>query len=559
MLKFVQRVLTHYRYSWHCGLVIIVLCFLVQTFGFALQNGPTYDEQIGYEAGYQNIFDDNFYLNFGHPPVWRQLAVYSAWMWSVITADELPKTIVDHVPLAARAGNMALGAAMIVVLADWVRRMWNKETALLIATLAAFEPTIIANFSVVTPDAAVTFFVFLSAYLYWRYLHAPTWWLLIGTGLVVGLASMSKFSAPPFLIIVYLGGLLANKGRLPWPALGLKPAAIPWWGVAACTSVWVLLLALVVVGLYGWHNLEYLWAGVHSQLQHSLNGQYAYFFGQASTHTWRLYFPVAYLIKTPLTILCAIMIGCVTLLRAQRFEMFVWCILIPGLFFEVLAFSGLNIGVRYALPAFPFLLLLAAAGAHWVLQKLAANTRGFVLCVVLSQLISVVPLFPHYLAYANEIFGGPGNLHHYLVDSNIDWGQDFSRLKKYMIEHGVQDLRLSAFSGLPVSNFGINYQAVTACYEMEQPTTLAYDSVQLFAISITVREGGCTGDVRRFAWLKSRLPVAVLGYSIYIYDITNDAEAHRELAALYNRMRWYRHMRHELVAAMRIDQALSRQ
>ncbi|MCS7179706.1 MAG: hypothetical protein N0A03_10680, partial [Anaerolineae bacterium] len=41
-------------------------------------------------------------------------------------------------------------------------------------------------------------------------------------------------------------------------------------------------------------------------------------------------------------------------------------------------------------------------------------------------------LFPHYLAFFNELAGGPYGGHHYLVDSNLDWGQSFKALKEWL-------------------------------------------------------------------------------------------------------------------------------
>ena len=37
-------------------------------------------------------------------------------------------------------------------------------------------------------------------------------------------------------------------------------------------------------------------------------------------------------------------------------------------------------------------------------------------------------------------------------------------------------------------------------------------------------------------WLKTRTPVAKIGYSIYLYDLTGDPEAHMSLARTYLRV-----------------------
>jgi hypothetical protein len=42
-------------------------------------------------------------------------------------------------------------------------------------------------------------------------------------------------------------------------------------------------------------------------------------------------------------------------------------------------------------------------------------------------------------------------------------------------------------------------------------------------------------DPRAYAWVDDRRPVAVLGWSIAVYDITGDAAAHLALAQLYER------------------------
>jgi len=44
---------------------------------------------------------------------------------------------------------------------------------------------------------------------------------------------------------------------------------------------------------------------------------------------------------------------------------------------------------------------------------------------------------PHYLAFFNELAGGPGSGHRVLVDSNLDWGQDLKGLRNWMSDHGV--------------------------------------------------------------------------------------------------------------------------
>ena len=43
--------------------------------------------------------------------------------------------------------------------------------------------------------------------------------------------------------------------------------------------------------------------------------------------------------------------------------------------------------------------------------------------------------WPHYLAYFNLASGGPAQGYRWLVDSNLDWGQDLPGLRRYLDEH----------------------------------------------------------------------------------------------------------------------------
>ena len=67
---------------------------------------------------------------------------------------------------------------------------------------------------------------------------------------------------------------------------------------------------------------------------------------------------------------------------------------------------------------------------------------------------------PHYLAYFNQIAGGPGNGYRCLVDSNLDWGQDLKGLKRYMDRNGITSIKLSYFGTVNPRQYGIAYEAL---------------------------------------------------------------------------------------------------
>ena len=49
---------------------------------------------------------------------------------------------------------------------------------------------------------------------------------------------------------------------------------------------------------------------------------------------------------------------------------------------------------------------------------------------------------PNYLAYFNEAAGGPAQGWRWLVDSNVDWGQELPGLKRYMDTNGIARVTL---------------------------------------------------------------------------------------------------------------------
>jgi hypothetical protein len=163
-----------------------------------------------------------------------------------------------------------------------------------------------------------------------------------------------------------------------------------------------------------------------------------------------------------------------------------------------------------------------------------------VICAAALLLTSVSSLSvaPHQLAYFNELVGGPGNGYHYLSDSNIDWGQDLKGLKTYMQRNRLKRIYLSYFGTALPAYYGIDYQyapstfSLACCPSFSGPPG-ARDILAISVVNLQDTMGG--GLSHFYDWLRRRVPIAKIGYSIYLYDITGDAEAHYKLAEAYLR------------------------
>lgn len=104
--------------------------------------------------------------------------------------------------------------------------------------------------------------------------------------------------------------------------------------------------------------------------------------------------------------------------------------------------SNLNIGHRHLLPTYPCLFILCGSLGVWMspLKKFRTAIAAFLLG---AYGVGTALAWPHYLAYFNSIVGGSKNGYRYFVDSSLDWGQDLPALKKWIDNQPADILRSS--------------------------------------------------------------------------------------------------------------------
>ncbi len=294
-------------------------------------------------------------------------------------------------------------------------------------------------------------------------------------------------------------------------------------------------------------------------LQRSGGGNTTYYLGEVSADSSRLYFPVVYLIKEPLPyILLTLFVlslafkKCIGYCRNRatksRFSDFIdlvksnyaetGMILAIFVYWAFSIHSNLNIGVRHILPTLPFIYALTARQiSFWIrggIQERISNyygfwpllslywrrlKKGFIIAILfIWAIISVVSVWPSFLAYFNEIAGGPSNGYKFVVDSNLDWGQDILRLAQFIEENNIKEIKMDYFSGAPAEYYIKTAKIKSFDREVPQKGWLA--------VSATILMGACQGDKipcsydeRAYTWLDSYKPVAKIGYSIFVYDI----------------------------------------
>jgi hypothetical protein len=169
--------------------------------------------------------------------------------------------------------------------------------------------------------------------------------------------------------------------------------------------------------------------------------------------------------------------------------------------------SRLDLGIRHLLPIYPFLyVMIAVALARYVPP--AAWCAAVVLLAIES-----LSIYPHYLAFFNWPSGGPGNGPRYLVDSNIDWGQDTKKVKKYVDAHAFRHVCAAYFGRAYFGRYGVDEGRLPKWFEPQERA--AMDCIA--AVSVTLLEGVYT-DRDDYRYLRELTPIAKVGYSIYMYD-----------------------------------------
>jgi hypothetical protein len=128
---------------------------------------------------------------------------------------------------------------------------------------------------------------------------------------------------------------------------------------------------------------------------------------------------------------------------------------------------------------------------------------------------------PHYLAYFNELAGGPGQGLHWLADSNLDWGQALRELPRWLDRRGITEVNLCYFGTADPDAYGLRYVALPGgtsySHAPSQPRLPGY-----VAISATHLAGIHHSPELR-AWYRALLarahPVGVVAYAIHVFYV----------------------------------------
>jgi hypothetical protein len=543
------------------AVLLLLSIFFAQGFAFIHANSPTYDEAKNLTAGYSHLVKKDFRLAPESPPLLKELFALPLFVryrppfnpdpehWRagadyLIGQDFLYGAVIpaDQMLALGRLPNLFLGTCLIVVIGWWSYRLWGNRAALLGVALGSFEPNLVAHSSLVTTDMGFTLFMFLTVYLLWEYFNFPSLWLLAVIGFSTGMALISKFSAIlviPMIAVIFAASLLIES-KPPLLPLRNNQQQLAHKLLQSATIFCFMLIftMMLIIAAHFFQGFEAWFFGLQRFLTLAQQGQPAFFLGQYSYRGWWNYFAVAFLIKSSIGSLILI-VASLALWRAGApigRRAIVFLVLPVILIFLAMSHGNVNIGVRHILPVYPFLFVLASRVAtvqfrrYWFAPLLIGTP-------LVWTAISSLRVAPHQLAYFNELVGGPAQGHRYLSDSNVDWGQDLKGVKAYMEKEKLPIIYLSYFGTAPPSYYGIRYQYVPGTWPLAWPpprdTIPNTSSRKILAISVTNLQDVANPDDPLFRWLWTRMPIAKIGFSIFVYDLTNDREGLTKLEETY--------------------------
>ncbi len=557
-------------------LLIFAVLLLAQTILSVREKSSTFDEIYHLPAGYLALKYGDYSLNPAHPPLVEMLGALPLLFVEVkmpprgeplTSIQDLSRFLyqrndADRLLFLGRAAVLPLTLLLGLIVFLWTKRLFGRGAAVFALLLFSFEPNILAHAPLVTTDMGAACFIFLTLYSFYRLAHRVSIFHVALAGLSLGLALVAKFSTLqllPILLPLGIGVVLAHhtmEMRLPGrigPSVEGRPK-----------KFLVLLLALLGMGLVAyvtiWMPFRFRFEGVAlpgqafqapwdqvwpdnpairrvvwwmkdakvlpeaylfglSVVPPSLKRPYYFLMGQRSTQGWWYYFIVTFGLKTPLPFLLLLLAVPVAVRPLWRKDpVAVLSLLIPVLiYFGIASVSRLNIGHRHILPIYPFLFVLAGALVPWARQQ-RAFVKGGVAVLAGWFVVSSLAIFPHYLAYFNELVGGPRNGYKYLVDSNLDWGQDLKGLKRYMEAHGITRIWLSYFGSASPDYYKIAYNLlpsfliVDPSLERERTSYVAISATNLQAAYLEPLGFGAP-----FEGFKQQQPIATIGYSIFLY------------------------------------------
>lgn len=559
------------------GTLLVIHSVLLAVLG-ALYS-PTWNEPGHLAAGYRIWETGRVDLYTVNPPLVKALATWPMLFfdpqtdWSLLsdTPGSRPEFAVGRFFLQnnletwpwmmtlARWAVIPLSLVGAFTAFRWAREAFGETAGWIALVLWTFDPNILGNGALIAPDLGGISLGLVAGYLFWRWLIRPSWERSAAAGAGLGLALLTKST------LLILGPLWVGIwGFTRWGQGTLRGR----WKSEATQLAVVLILAVYLLNLgYGFAGTgtrlknfqfvskalggerppreasgnrfldswvgelpvplpsEYL-VGLDLQKKDFEVGRWAFLAGEWKWGGWPWFYLAAIAIKSPLGYGVLLVVSLGVLWRGDSATRRSGLAIVVPLM-VILAFVSMEQGfttcVRYVLPALPLAIVLMSAAGCWVDTgtAIARYTVGATLAWIV---VSSLWCYPYSLSYFNELIDGPKNGYRYLVDANIDWGQDLYFVREWIRQHPeARPVTLRWYGIFDPTVAGINLPGTPSPEESGKngtgggsPSTLPASPFEGWHI-VGVHE--LQGADQRYAYLRELEPVDRIGYSVMVYHL----------------------------------------
>lgn len=495
-----------------------------------------------------------------------------------------PKNNVNVITRTAKTTMLAFFVLSALIIFRWTKELYGgKKAGLLTLFLFSFSPTVLAHSRFVTTDVPALFGVLLATYFFIKFLQQPTREKLFIAALAFGVAQLTKFSAvllaPLFVLMIVAWSVAHSYSIRSFISLAIRSIILMVIGIIVV--VWPVYALHTMnyppekqktdtgynLGSYGNRLVAdpVIWAsdkpmirplaqyatGILMVNQRSIGGNTTFFLGEVKNHAWKKYFPVVYGIKEPLPFWFLIVIvllylgtkikfsisnfltGQVKFLNLRNWvkkyfvelSMLLWI----AIYWYLSIRANLNIGVRHLLPTYGFVFILLSGQiitlGKWIWKKYGDKIHIFydviIYALLVWYLLENFGVYPYYLTYFNQIAGGPSGGYRYVVDSNLDWGQDLKRLAEWIEKNNISKIYFDYFGWADQSYYlkdkfvWLNAERYRNAKEFLAETPEG----GYIAVSASFYMGSREKPEKSYSWLDSYQPITTIGNSIFIWKI----------------------------------------
>jgi hypothetical protein len=474
------------------AVVLLLALMAVLSGGAARRESVTVDEIAHIGAGVSYLQKLDLRMNEEHPPLAKALAAlplvirgvhadYSNTSWT----------------FSSKIFHQFLGEW---VFGHWVVMGWNDPHSTLLWArvpmlfltlllgLYASMPAFLAFGPLVITDIAVALFWVLAVWQLPEMWRSPSRWTVLKFGMAMAGAFLTKFSSG-LLFFVFVAFVLSLRWRGVPEQPTDKAARRAWrrraWRNLAKATLWAALFVYVSYFVLSWNEptdsfsiiphfptspflrrlLMPLWKYLLGLLGFAFSAasRPTYILGHAYSHGVWFYFPVLFVLKSPLAFLLLLLLaGAVAILLKGRsagqpsaipsgMELnwrAVWISLV--VFVAACMVNRLDISIRHFSIALALLILLLAPLPGMLESLHRLNWRGaragklVTIGLAVVSLATAVWAYPNYFPFLNVLsMGRPGYL--LVNDSNLDWNQALPEVESFVRQRGLNHILLDEY------------------------------------------------------------------------------------------------------------------